>query len=425
MNYLNINNPNEKVSFSEAVFTGMPASGGLYFPENIPKHNWAKLKLLSNFERTAQFILPLVEPDITLEELLEVLNNAFNFNCPLINLNNSVSVLELFHGPTLAFKDFGARFLAAIMEKLIQKKPLQKDITILTATSGDTGAAVGQAFYKSKGIRVIILYPADRISAEQEALIATLDENIIPVKVNGDFDLCQSLVKSAFADDIIREKHSLTSANSINACRLIAQIHYYLLVCAQIENSWISVPSGNFGNLTAGLIARCSGAPISGFIAAQNNNNPVHRFFNTGDFKIQNSIETLSSAMDVSNPSNWPRIQYLHKTMNVSLETVIKSTSISDTQTQTCIQSTWRKFRYVVDPHTAVGLNAAFDLALLGHQVVTLSTAHPAKFKAEVQSTLNMPIPIPEQISKALTLPRNYREIKGTLPELLEIMQKN
>jgi len=397
--FYNLKENEEQVSFSQAVKQGLGRNQGLFFPEHIPElENIDELLAMPLVERSVHVLTPFVEGDLTKSELTEIVTRAFNFPALIQPINEQRSVLELFHGPTLAFKDFGARFMAQCLQSFSD----EKKITILTATSGDTGAAVAHAFHGLENIRVVILYPKGKISLLQEKMFTTLGDNIETIAIEGTFDDCQALVKQAFDDKSLAETIGLNSANSINISRLLAQVCYYFEAVAQLkrqnsqlDNIVFSVPSGNFGNLTAGLFAKALGLPIKRFVAATNLNDTVPRYLATGQWQPNDTIATISNAMDVSNPNNWPRVEHMLKAGIV--DECVSSTSIDEEQTQaTIIQLS--KFGYISEPHAAVAFKA---LAQCNEDEfgVFLGTAHPAKFKEVVENTLGQPIALPKELA--------------------------
>tara|TARA_R110000737_G_scaffold4096_4_gene13632 strand:+ start:5255 stop:6541 length:1287 start_codon:yes stop_codon:yes gene_type:complete len=401
--FYNLKENDEQVSFAGAVKQGLGRNQGLFFPEKLPRlDNVAALLALPMVERSVKVLYPFVSEDLTEEQLTEIVTDAFNFPAKLQPISEDRAILELFHGPTLAFKDFGARFMA----KCLQKFSDGKKVTILTATSGDTGAAVAHAFHGIANIDVVILYPKGKISLLQEKMFTTLGGNIRTIAVTGTFDDCQSLVKQSFEDKELKETIGLNSANSINISRLLAQICYYFEAVAQLYRQQgrhalndivFSIPSGNFGNLTAGLFAKALGLPIKRFIAATNANDTVPRYLKTGEWSPNDTVATISNAMDVSNPNNWPRIEHMLKAGLVEQDCV-SSVSIDEEQTQmTMIQLA--KLGYISEPHAAVAYRALQYNALDNEFGVFLGTAHPAKFKEIVESTLGQPIGLPKELA--------------------------
>ncbi|QJC34251.1 threonine synthase [Enterobacteriaceae endosymbiont of Donacia cinerea] len=408
MKFYNINYSEEKKNFSQALKKGLGQKQGLFFPINIPKLNNKTIKniLKLNFVDKSNYIISLFlnKKEILLDELKIQITKAFNFPILLNLIDKNLACLELFHGPTLAFKDFGVRFMAQMLNFFNKKKK----IVILTATSGDTGAAVAHAFYKMKNIEVIILYPYKKISILQEKLFCTLGKNIKTIAITGNFDDCQKLIKQVFNDKELKKLLYLNSANSINISRLIAQICYYFEAFSQIplnqrKNKIVfSVPSGNFGNLTAGLIAKTMGLPIHKFIAATNINDTIPRFLKKGNWNPKKTIPTLSNAMDVSIPNNWPRIIEIFKKNNWNLKK-LESYSITDKQTTNTIINFYNKYKYILEPHSAVSF-CALKKQILKRDTfnVFLGTAHPAKFQNYIYNTLHKKILLPNILTNCI-----------------------
>lgn len=428
MKFYNLKENDEQVSFAQAVKQGLGKNQGLFFPQSMPKFdNIDELLALPLVERSVKILLPFVEEDLNEQELTEIVTDAFNFPAVLQPISNERAILELFHGPTLAFKDFGARFMAKCLQAFVakdakatgQKKPL----TILTATSGDTGAAVAHAFHGIDNIRVVIMYPKGKISLLQEKMFTTLGDNIETLCVEGDFDDCQTLVKKSFDDKELATTIGLNSANSINISRLLAQICYYFESIAQLSrvksdlsNIVFSIPSGNFGNLTAGLFAKAMGLPIKRFIAATNLNDTVPRYLETGEWTPNATVATISNAMDVSNPNNWPRVEHMLKS-GVVEDGCVSSVSIDEEQTQsTVIQLS--KLGYISEPHAAVAYKALQYSAVEGEFGVFLGTAHPAKFKEVVESTLGQPISLPKELADCAGEPILSEEMSSEFADL-------
>ena len=357
MKFYNLKENDEQVSFAGAVKQGLGRNQGLFFPEHIPSFdNIKELLALPLVERSVKVLYPFVSDDLTQQQLTEIVTDAFNFPAQIQPISEKRAILELFHGPTLAFKDFGARFMAKCLQAFSQGKK----ITILTATSGDTGAAVAHAFHDIDNIDVVILYPKGKISLLQEKMFTTLGGNIKTVAIEGTFDDCQALVKQSFDDQELKETIGLNSANSINIARLIPQSFYYLYAYAQLKKInkkplAICVPSGNFGNLTAGLIAKKMGLPIKKLIAATNANDPFPIFLQTGHFKPKESVKTLSNAMDVGNPSNFVRILELYKFNLENIRKEIESKSYNDEETLETIRELYQNSNYILEPHGAIG----------------------------------------------------------------------
>jgi len=398
----NLKVPTEKVNFKQAVIQGIGQQRGLFFKESFePLKNLDEILSMDFVERSSHVIHHMLDGELSFETVNELVTNAFNFNLPMVDVAQDLCCLELFHGQTLAFKDFGARFMAQCV-KLFNDK---NHVTILTATSGDTGAAVAHAFYELPGINVKILYPKGKISHLQEKLFCTLGKNIETYAVEGDFDDCQTMVKAAFDSDDIRHKHNLTSANSINMSRLLAQVCYYFEIVSKYydDNLVVSVPSGNFGNLTAGLIARQLGAPIKRFIAATNANDTVPRYLIDNTWSPNKTVETVANAMDVSDPSNWPRIMSLFNNDLEELKEVVSASIKTDEETFEAMLKL-HSLGYIAEPHTAIAYAALVDSLKDNEQGVFISTAHPAKFIETVEKTLAIDLPLPKELDRVKNL---------------------
>lgn len=402
MQLFNLKHPDEQVSFSQAVKLGLGKDRGLFFPTQIPQIEDINTFLAEPFVVRSQQIMRLwLADEISSEVTDKFVSEAFNFTLPLVKVDQRSYCLELFHGPTLAFKDFGARFMAQCLNHLSDD---EEPLTILTATSGDTGAAVADAFYGLDKVRVVVLYPQDKISPLQEKLFTTLGGNIHTFAIASDFDACQALVKQAFDDQTLRSELSLNSANSINISRLLAQICYYFEAVAQFKrlhpdlDPVISVPSGNFGNLTAGLLAQAMGLPVKRFIAATNSNDTVPRYLDSGLWHVNPTVATLSNAMDVSDPSNWPRVEAIFEQLDWSL-TNIHGVTLSEDQTIESMQKL-TKNGYQSEPHGAIAAKALVDNLDANEKGIFLGTAHPAKFKDVVDKVQNTCLPLPEVLAK-------------------------
>ena len=424
MNLYNIKHPEEQVNFAQAVRQGLGKDQGLFFPENIPHlSNIDELLALPLVERSQKILSALIGEEIPQAQLEQMVRNAFTFPAPVVNVEDNIYALELFHGPTLAFKDFGGRFMAQALATVRG----DGKITILTATSGDTGAAVAHAFYGLENIDVVILYPKGKISPLQEKLFCTLGGNIRTIAINADFDACQALVKQAFDDAELRQAIGLNSANSINISRLLAQVCYYFEAAAQLpkeqrENLVVSVPSGNFGNLTAGLIAKTLGLPIKRFIAATNANDTVPRYLHSGNWSPNATVATLSNAMDVSRPNNWPRVEELFKRNGWAL-TELHSAAISDAQTEDTLRA-MNQLGYLCEPHGAVAYEVLKQDLQPGETGLFLCTAHPAKFKESVERILDLTLPLPEALDKHNKLPLLSDEMENDFAQLRAYLLK-
>ena len=402
MELFNLKDHNEKVSFAEAVVKGIGKDQGLFFPDHIvPLNNVDELLDMPLVERSQKILRHLIGDEVP--ELEAIIADAFTFKAPIVKADENVYALELFHGPTLAFKDFGARFMARVLGAIRGDKHL----TILTATSGDTGAAVAAAFYEQKGIDVVVLYPKGKISDLQEKLIATLGKNIKAVQVEGIFDECQDMVKTAFDDVEFKNTVGLNSANSINISRLLAQVSYYFEAVSQLpkdkRNSVVfSIPCGNFGNITAGLIAKALGLKAR-FVISCNANDTVPRYLKSGNWEPHQTVATLSNAMDISRPNNWPRVEALVKMMGWSLKD-FDFGSMSDAQTEKTMQALYKKTGYILEPHAAIAYQTLADNLKEGETGIFLGTAHPAKFKGEVDRILNIDLPLPEALASRVAM---------------------
>ena len=424
MNLYNIKHPEEQVNFAQAVRQGLGKDQGLFFPENIPHlSNIDELLALPLVERSQKILGALIGEEIPQAQLEQMVRNAFTFPAPVAKVEEHIYALELFHGPTLAFKDFGGRFMAQALATVRG----DGKITILTATSGDTGAAVAHAFYGLENIEVVILYPKGKISPLQEKLFCTLGGNIRTIAINADFDACQALVKQAFDDAELRQAIGLNSANSINISRLLAQVCYYFEAAAQLpkeqrENLVVSVPSGNFGNLTAGLIAKTLGLPIKRFIAATNANDTVPRYLHSGNWLPNATVATLSNAMDVSRPNNWPRVEELFKRNGWALNE-LHSAAISDAQTEDTLRA-MKQLGYLCEPHGAVAYEVLKQDLQPGETGLFLCTAHPAKFKESVERILDLTLPLPEALDKHNKLPLLSDEMENDFAQLRAYLLK-
>jgi threonine synthase len=415
-------------TFREAVLQGMAPGGGLWMPEPLPllaPGEWEELLERSWIDRAVALLDRLLAGEIERAALARAVAQAFDFPLPLVQVADAIFALELFHGPTLAFKDFGARFFAAVLDLL--REPGRR-VTILTATSGDTGAAVVHAFWRRPGVRVVVLYPRGRVSALQERQLATLGENVTALSVAGSFDDCQALVKAAFADSRLAARHGLTSANSINVARLLPQALYYTEAVAALRHRGIAgapvvaVPSGNFGNLCAGMIARALGLPLASLVAATNANTTVPDYLDTGEYRPRPSQATLSNAMDVGAPNNWERIEHLFRGDLDSLRSALRWGWQSDTETRQRIRELAAS-GYLADPHAAVAYGVLRQRLKPGETGVFLGTAHPAKF-LPVYQEMGIEVPIPEALADLEGLPMRAREMANRYEELVEILEE-
>ncbi|WP_254563142.1 threonine synthase [Dyadobacter diqingensis] len=419
-----------KASLEEAVFRSLPPDNGLYMPEYIPRISEDFLNTIENrtFKEIAvEVTATLLGDDIPREDIEKIIESAYDFEAPVLKITPKDYVLELFHGPSMAFKDFGARFMAAVMSYFLVKS--KKEIQILVATSGDTGGAVAQGFYKVPGISVTILYPSGKVSDIQEKQLTTLGHNVTALEIDGTFDDCQKLVKEAFLDSELTEKFNLASANSINIARLIPQSFYFFSAYAQLKHLGkplvFSVPSGNFGNLSAGLLAYRMGLPVEHFIASTNLNNSVPRYLTNGVFEPHASIETISNAMDVGNPSNFVRLtRFFGDDWNLVVEK-ISGYFFNDEQTQKSMREVYGNANYVLCPHTAIayrGLQEYRQNSDGNFTGVFLSTAHPAKFIDLVEETLGKPVEIPERLQLLLSIEKTSIKMKPSFSDFKSLL---
>jgi len=422
MNLYNIIDNSEQVSFQQAVKQGLGRGQGLFFPETItPLDNIDELLAMNLVDRSAEVLSHLIGDELSKEAIHGIVANAFTFEAPVKKVTDQISALELFHGPTLAFKDFGGRFMAQCLAQFND----DGKITILTATSGDTGAAVAHAFYGMENINVVILYPKGKISPLQEKLFCTLGGNITTVAIEGTFDDCQAMVKKAFDDQELKQAIGLNSANSINISRLLAQICYYFEAFAQLDaaqrnNLVVSVPSGNFGDLTAGLLAKALGLPIKRFIAATNENDTVPRYLAEGTWSPKPTISTLSNAMDVSQPNNWPRIEELFKVKGWSLSELGYG-KLSDEETKSVLKDL-DKLGYLCEPHGAIAYSELTKQLKDDETGLFLCTAHPAKFKESVEAILGRDIFIPEALASRADLDLLSKEFPVDFAKVRELL---
>ena len=432
MQLYNIKNSQEQVTFKEAVKRGLAAQGGLYFPEKLPYFEDMEALLSQDFiTRSITIVQALIGDEFSSTSIERMVTAAFHFPIRVQPVTERIFALELFLGPTLAFKDFGARFMAQLLLEINKETPQPKPTMILTATSGDTGAAVAHAFHGLPGIQVVILYPHQRISELQEKLFCTLGGNVHTLAIEGDFDDCQALVKQCFEDPAITERVQLNSANSINVSRIFAQSLYYFEAAAQLRSLYpqgdcpmICVPSGNFGNLTAGLFAQRMGLPVSTFVAATNVNDTVPRYLKTGQWEPKETIATLANAMDVSRPNNWPRIEELMANTEGKTYNPLRGVSISEGETESAMREL-KALGYIADPHSAIGY--AGLKACLGEKEkgIFLCTAHPAKFKKSVEHILGITLPMPKALEMVVhkpilsqVVPNSYQEVRKRLLDL-------
>ncbi|RAT15266.1 threonine synthase [Lonsdalea populi] len=406
MKLYNLKDHNEQVDFAQAIRQGLGSQQGLFFPLDLPEFDLTAIDELLEQDfvtRSSRILSAFIGDELPAETVYQRVNAAFAFPAPVVPVSEDIAVLELFHGPTLAFKDFGGRFMAQMLAEVAG----DRQITILTATSGDTGAAVAHAFYGLENVRVVILYPRGKISPLQEKLFCTLGGNIHTIAVDSDFDACQALVKQAFDDRELKDTIGLNSANSINISRLLAQICYYFEAVAQLPQEArnqlvVSVPSGNFGDLTAGLLAKSLGLPVKRFIAATNANDTVPRFLQNGAWQPKQTVATLSNAMDVSQPNNWPRVEELYRRKNWQLNTLGFGAVSDDTTKETMHEL--EALGYTSEPHAAIAYRLLRDQLQPGEFGLFLGTAHPAKFKESVEEILGKALELPAALAERADL---------------------
>ena len=428
MKYFSTKDNKHQVTFRDAVLTGLAPNGGLFMPESItplPQSFYDNLHKMSKEEIGMAVMKQFVSEEIDDTSLLDILKDTLAFDFPVVQVHDNIYTLELFHGPTLAFKDVGAKFMARCLSYFLKD---DEHITILAATSGDTGSAVGQGFKGVKGVDVVLLYPKGKISKIQESQLTTIGQNIAALEVTGDFDNCQAMVKEAFADDDLKKIRPLSSANSINIARLLPQSLYYFFAYQQLASQGkklvVSIPSGNYGNMTAGIFAQRLGLPIEQFVASANNNSTVPDYLSSGTYQPRPSLPTISNAMDVGNPSNFDRMDELFDRSLTSMQGNISGYSYSDDETEKTMKQVHEQHDYLLDPHGAVGYMglSAFLKDHPEHIGIFLETAHPAKFKEVVDQAVGLDITIPKILEEALNgtkeaveIDASYEELKGYL----------
>lgn len=409
MKFYSLNNSNVQASFKEAVIAGIAPDKGLYFPEEIRPLStdfFENIDSYSNHEIAFKAIHQFVSADIPDEILKEIIENVLDFSFPVVEIEENVATLELFHGPTMAFKDVGARFMANCLGYFSRGE--NNEVTVLVATSGDTGGAVANGFLDVDGVNVVILYPSGKVSDIQEKQLTTLGQNIVAMEVNGTFDDCQRMVKNAFLDTEITDQRKLTSANSINIARWLPQLFYFLFAYKQAKQEGkeivFSVPSGNFGNICAGIVAQKLGMPVKHFIASTNANTVVPNFMKNGVYEPMPSVATISNAMDVGDPSNFIRIRHLYQDDFYTIKKNLSSYSFSDEATKSTMKEIYSESGYVTDPHGAVGYLGLKEYQKSNPNVygIFLETAHPVKFLDVVEDTLGLSPKIPPQIQKVM-----------------------
>ncbi len=418
MKYYSTNHKSPVVSFKEATIKGQAPDKGLYFPEQIPSLPEDLIKNINQFSKEEiayRVIAPYVGDAIPKNELQQIVSETVSFDIPLVKINDTISSLELYHGPTLAFKDTGARFMSRCLGYFVKGE--NKKVTVLVATSGDTGGAVANGFYGVEGVDVVILYPSGKVSSVQEKQLTTLGKNIHALEVNGTFDDCQQMVKQAFADEDLNKQIFLTSANSINVARWLPQQFYYFFAYKQWADKEnppvICVPSGNFGNICAGILAHVSGLPVQHFIAACNANDVVPAFMQTQQYEPKKAVATISNAMDVGNPSNFVRILQIFNNEFVTLQKVLSSVSITDDETRATIKSVYQNQKYLLDPHGAVGYLALerYLKSNPNQKGIVLETAHPVKFFDVVEPVIGETIPLPASVAAQINAQKQSTKI--------------
>ncbi|MGP1992890.1 threonine synthase [Zobellia laminariae] len=419
MNFYSLNKKAPEVSFKDAVIKGIAPDKGLYFPEQIeplPARFFEHIEDLTDHEIAFNAIHQFVAKEIPNDRLREIIAKVLDFDFPVVEIEENVATLELFHGPTMAFKDVGARFMANCLGYFSEGE--KQDVTVLVATSGDTGGAVANGFLGVEGVRVVILYPNGKVSDIQERQLTTLGQNITALKVDGTFDDCQKMVKTAFLDKALLEKMQLTSANSINVARWLPQLFYFLFAYKQAKSKGkeivFSIPSGNFGNVCAGMVAQRLGMPVKHFVASTNVNDTVPQFMKTEEYNPKPSTATISNAMDVGDPSNFIRIRHLYQDNFDKLKENLSSYSFTDAETRETMKKIYSDSGYIADPHGAVGY-----LGLKKYQAehpdtygIFLETAHPVKFLDVVEDTIGKTVEIPEQIKKVMDKEKKSISIK-------------
>ena len=435
MKYYSTNKQSQSVSLQEAVVKGLASDRGLFMPEAIkalPSSFYDHIEDLSFQEIAYRVADAFFGEDIPADTLKDIVYDTLNFDVPLVKVEENIYSLELFHGPTLAFKDVGGRFMARLLSYFIRKEG-QKDVNVLVATSGDTGSAVANGFLGVEGIHVYVLYPKGKVSEIQEKQFTTLGQNITALEVDGTFDDCQALVKSAFMDKELNDHLLLTSANSINVARFLPQAFYYFYAYAQLKKMGqadnkkvvVCVPSGNFGNITAGLFGKQMGLPVSRFIAANNKNDIFYQYLQTGKYNPRPSVATIANAMDVGDPSNFARVLDLYKESHEAICRDISGTTYTDEQIRETVKTTYQQTGYLLDPHGACGFRALKEGLKEGEVGIFLETAHPAKFLETVQSIIENKVTIPAKLQEfmkgekqSLPLSKEFADFKAYLLKL-------
>jgi threonine synthase len=433
MKYYSTNHIAPDATLEEAVVKGLAPDKGLYMPRTIkplPREFFDAIEHLSFQEISYQVADAFFGEDIPADVLRDIVNDALNFDVPLVSVSENIYSLELFHGPTLAFKDVGARFMARLLGYFIRKEGKQQ-VNVLVATSGDTGSAVANGFLGVDGIHVYVLYPKGKVSEIQEKQFTTLGQNITAIEVDGTFDDCQALVKQAFLDEELNRRMKLTSANSINVARFLPQAFYYFYAYAQLkkigraENVVVSVPSGNFGNITSGLFGKRMGLPISRFIAANNSNDIFYKYLQTGSYEPKPSVATIANAMDVGDPSNFARVLALYGGSHADIVADINGATYSDADIRDTMRQVYAKTGYVLDPHGACGYRALAEQLKPDEVGVFLETAHPAKFLSTVEPIISAHVAIPAKLQAFMQGTKQSIEMSNDFAEFKEFLTEN
>ena len=430
MKFYSTNNRNHSLGFGAAVEKGLAADNGLYFPETIPTLSSDFINDLHTFSKEeigVEVMRHFTSEDISIEELKRIVRETLDFDFPLKEVSKYVFSLELFHGPTMAFKDVGARFMSRSLQAIAKR-----DSVVLVATSGDTGSAVANGFYKIPGIKVVLLYPSGKISQIQEMQLTTLGENITALQVDGVFDDCQALVKKAFLDEELNKKLALTSANSINIARWLPQSIYYFLAVAEarrqgFEEVVFSVPSGNLGNITAGMVGAKMGLPVKKFIAATNMNKIVPDYLTSGVYSPVASVPTISNAMDVGAPSNFVRLTEMYSNSHEGITHDLEGYYLTDDQTKKVMKTCYEENEYVLDPHGAIAYDALLKSGLTNDKTcgIFLETAHPAKFKDIVDDALDIDLPLPEKLKEIVNNKKTAVKMKNSYEDFEDFLRSN
>lgn len=430
MKYYSTNGKADRATLHEAVVKGLAGDKGLYMPEvikRLPESFFDEIQDLSFQEVAYRVADAFFGEDVPADTLKQIVYDTLSFDCPVVKVTDTIYSLELFHGPTLAFKDVGARFMARLLGYFIKQEGTQQ-VNVLVATSGDTGSAVANGFLGVEGIHVYVLYPKGKVSAIQECQFTTLGRNITALEVDGVFDDCQALVKSAFMDEELNRHMKLTSANSINVARFLPQAFYYFYAYAQMKKLGkagqlvVCVPSGNFGNITAGIFGKVMGLPVKRFIAANNANDIFYNYLQTGSYNPRPSVQTIANAMDVGDPSNFARIYNLYKGDHDAIAAEISGATYTDAQIAETVRNCYEQTGYLLDPHGACGFRALSEGLREGECGVFLETAHPAKFKSTVEGIINAPVAVPEKLAafmkgqkQSVPMSRDFADFKAYL----------